>query len=171
VWGARQHQGTRLLYLRQLEGVGPLEWELKSHGWTDENIDRADNLAEYLFGITYEDTEACISDRGNLTIAGNEVQCSGPDDHGRAIAAWEENFAVLRLFRDESDAFWASVGWDVTDGEGRQLEVMRRMDRPLVCVVKKLHPDAELYLGEEQDEAEAWGSSLAEQARQFKPSR
>lgn len=80
---------------------------------------------------------------------------------------FEDRFeAVFRLMRDESDAYWASHGWDVTDGQGKQLQVMDILTRPMVCMVAKLHPDAK-FSGAEQ----AWASKLEEEAKRFKSSR
>jgi hypothetical protein len=156
--------------LRDLPGVGPLEWAISQKGWTDENEEWALDLSEDLFGIVPDDTIPWTDDSGKLIIGGVEFAGSTHDELFSQCEAWEKHFEVLKYFRDESDAFWSSMGWDVTDGQGKQLEVMRILDRPLVCVVKKLHVDAKLNIDQEQN-AEAWGAKLAEDAKRFKPKR
>lgn len=158
--------------LRNLPGVGPLEWAVAQHGWTDELEEQAHDLAIYLFGIQESETHLAIEQDGRVWIGGVEVECGGKKDLERLGAQWEANFAPLKYFRDESDEFWSGIGWDVTDGEGKQLEVMRYIGRPMICFVKQLHADVSQTIGElEEDaghDAEAWGSKLAEDARRFK---
>ena len=155
-----------MIYLRYLDGVGPLEWALIQNGWTGANEERAAALSEHLVGIEEDDTHSWIDDDGKLYIGGVEVEPGA--DAPRLLQEWEAHFEPMRMFRDESDAYWASVGWDVTNEEGKQLEVMRHLGRPLVCAVKRIHVDAALNIGQQQ-EADAWGESLAEEARRFKP--
>ncbi len=159
--------------LRNLPGVGPLEWALAQEGWTPDNTEKAEALSEYLFGISRDETWLWVDGRAGTWLGG--VELIGIDRAGidAKAADWEKHFDVLKLFRDESDAYWASVGWDVTDGEGKQLEVMRELARPLVCFVKRIHADAYETLCDEghAEDAEAWGERLAEEARLFKPKR
>lgn len=127
-----------LILLRHLEGVGPLEWAVEqADAWTEELEDYGHNLAVHHFGICEEDIEL-------------------DDSH----------FPQLKHMRDESDAYWASHGWDITDGEGQQLAVMDLFLRPMVCMVERLHPDAH-YAGA----AKSWGEQMAEEAARFKRSR
>ena len=70
------------------------------------------------------------------------------------------------MMRDEADAYWASFGWDVTDGEGKQLRVMDYLIIPMVCAVERLIPIARF-----RGAANAWGARLEEEARRFRPSR
>lgn len=157
-----------MIRLRDLLGVGTLEWAIAQDGWTEENEEWAAGLSESLFGIAIEDTYPCVDEDGSCWLGGVEVPDA--EEFRRRSEAWEPNFDVLRYFRDESDAYWASVGWDVTDGQGKQLEVMRRLGRSLVCVVNRLHADAALNIDSEQD-AKAWGAKLEEEAKRFKPAR
>lgn len=140
-----------MIRLRDIPGVGTLEWALEQRGGAshsplhgfDEREDlneRAHDFAAYLFGIS--DDEIDLDD---------------------------SHFPVLRMFRDEQDEYWRSHGWDVTDGEGGLLRVMEYFTRPLVCVVEKLDEDA-VFEGGEAD-LEAWTASLEEAAKHFKPSR
>ncbi len=138
-----------LIKLRDIDYVGPLEWALEQRGPERSNIaahgyghsddleERGHGLAEHLFGICDEDIEL-------------------DDSH----------FPVLRMFRDEADAYWASHGWDVTDGQGKQLRCMEYLIRPMVCAVERLHPDATL-----PSATDAWAAQLEEEAKRFKPSR
>jgi hypothetical protein len=134
--------------MRDLPGVDVLEWEVEQHGWTTETEAWAAELSRLLFGIDEDATHAALDERGRLVIGGSTF-----DDIGdRAIARvedWEKHFEVLRSFRDEADAYWASVGWDVTDGKGKQLIVMQYLARPLICIIKSLHPSARLAVSEE----------------------
>lgn len=114
-----------------------MEWAVEQSGyWTDELEDRAHDLSEYHFGICDLDT----------------------DDIDEA------HFEVRRFMRDEADAWWATYGWDVTDGEGRQLRVMEFLTRPMVCMVKSLHEDASYSGGDK-----AWADQLEDEARRFRP--
>ena len=160
-----------MIYLRYLDGIGRLEWKLEENGWTDGNVDLADDLAQHFFGVWEEDTHLWFDeDDGLHYLGGRPLIGLGAEEMESRSKEWEAHFDVLRLFRDESDAYWASVGWDVTDENGKQLECMRRIGRSLVCAVKGVHTEAKLNLGDD-DSAEAWGASLAEEARLFKPSR
>ena len=155
-----------MIQLRQLPGIEALEWALAQHGWTEDNSEWADDLAEELFGISEEDTYPWVDDDGATFIGGSPVEPSDQAELLRLCTAWEANFEPLRYFRDESDAYWGALGWDVTDGAGKQLEAMRSLGRPLLCAVKALHTDAKLNIGAE--DAEAWAARLAEEARIFK---
>lgn len=159
-----------LIRLRDLPGVGPLEWAIAEHGWTDTNEERATDLSDDLFGIDPDDTHPWLDDDGQTIIGGVETSAASPEELASQCQAWEQHFEVLRYFRDEADAFWTSVGWDITNGEGKQLEVMRLLGRPLVCVVKKIHVDASLNL-EEEDDLDAWTAKLEQEAKLFKPRR
>ncbi len=130
-----------LVCLRDQSGVGPLEWEVEQHGWTEDLVESAHDLAEDLFGVSELDVE---------------------DD----IALDDPRYEFLKLMRDEADEYWARLGWDVTDGEGKQLRVMEYLSRPLLCAVKGLHPDAKLAMADD-----AWAASLEADARRFKASR
>lgn len=127
-----------LILLRKLPGVELLEYRVQCSRWDDYYEDWADNLAEELFGISEHDI---------------------PEDD------WD-NFPVMKMMRDESDAYWAGFGWDVTDGKGKQLEVMHYLTRPLVYVVEKRHPDAR-YTPSVDD----WARKLEEDAKNFKPTQ
>lgn len=130
-----------LIYLRNEPGVGPLEWEVEQHGWTEALVESAHDLAEDLFGVCEIDIEV-------------EMDLADP------------RFEFLRLMRDEADAYWARLGWDITDGEGRQLRVMEYLSRPLLCAVRHLHPAARFTRADE-----AWAASLEADAKQFKAKR
>lgn len=130
-----------LVCLRDQSGVGPLEWEVEQHGWTEDLVESAHDLAEDLFGVSELDVE---------------------DD----IALDDPRYECLKLMRDEADEYWARLGWDVTDGEGKQLRVMEYLSRPLLCAVKRLHPDAKLAMADD-----AWAASLEADAKRFKASR
>lgn len=141
-----------MINLRDLPGVGTLEFTLEQ--WTtpraalggrdyaaeDDLDDWADSIAEHYFGICDEDIDL-------------------DDTH----------FPVLRMFRDEADEYWRGHGWDVTDGEGKQLRVMEYFIRPMVCMVEKLHPDAKFNGGDA--DVDAWAASLEAEAKRFKRSR
>jgi hypothetical protein len=156
-----------LILMRSLPGLGALEWAISQNGWTEENEEWAARLSEHYFGIDEEDTYPWVGEDGLTMIGGVPASASDRADILLKCAAWEEHFEPLKLFRDESDVFWAELGWDVTDGNGKQLESMRAMGRPLICALNKLHVDARLSLGDER-EAEAWAAKLAEEARTFK---
>lgn len=126
-----------LMILRDWPVVGPLEWALTTSGWNDETDQWAANLSAELFGICDYDVDL-------------------DDSH----------FPVLRMYRDEADAYWASHGWDVTDENGKQLLCMEEFTRPMVCMVERLHPDAKFIAGDV-----AWGAKLEAEAKRFKASR
>jgi hypothetical protein len=130
-----------LIYLRYQPGVGPLEWEVEQHGWTNGAIEWAHDLAEELFGVCELDIE-------------DEIAMDDP------------RFEFLRMMRDEADEYWARLGWDITDGDGRQLRVMEYLARPLLCAVKQLHPGARFMRAEEE-----WGARLEADAKMFKNRR
>lgn len=132
-----------LTLLRHQPNVELLEYRLVEKGaWTDELEDWAHEIAEALFGVSEYDIE--------------------DDDEIEA-----KHFApVFAMMRDESDAYWAKHGWDVTDGNGKQLKVMDYLTRPMVCLVEKLHPDARFTQGEAE-----WGARLEAEAKQFRPKR
>lgn len=130
-----------LILLREIPDVELFEYRFHEHGsWTDELEDWAHGIAESLFGISEYDID---------------------DD-------WDDDkyFPVLRYMRDEGDAYWAKHGWDVTDGNGKELRIMDCLTRPMVCLVEKLHPDARFTLADE-----AWAERLEADAKQFRPSR
>lgn len=141
-----------MILLRDLPGVGTLDWALEQ--WTpkraalggrdydaDEDLHEFGlDVAEHYFGICDDDIDL-------------------DDSH----------FPQLRMFRDEADEYWRSHGWDVTDGEGRQLRAMQYLLRPMVCMVEKLHPGAKFSGGEA--ELATWTAQLEEAAKRFKPSR
>ncbi|WP_311269738.1 hypothetical protein [Sphingobium sp. WCS2017Hpa-17] len=126
-----------LICLRNEPGVGPLEWEVEQHGWRDDLIESAHDLADDLFGICELDIELVMD-----------------------LA--DPRFEFQRLMRDEADVYWAQLGWDVTDGEGKQLRVMEYLSGPLLCAVKRLHPAARFTRADE-----AWGAKLEADAKQF----
>jgi hypothetical protein len=140
---------TPVFRLRDLPGVGVLEWEIEQHGWTKETEAWAAELSILLFGIDEDATHAALDDRGRLLIGGTIFDDIGDRAMAR-VEEWEEQFEVLRMFRDEADAYWASCGWDVTDGLGKQLAVMQYFARPLICLVKSLHPSARFAIPEQQ---------------------
>jgi hypothetical protein len=128
-----------LTLLRLIPEVGTLEWRVAQKGmWDEELIEWAHELAEHLFGISEYDIE---------------------EDE-------DEFFPVLRMMRDEADAYWKQHGWDVTDEEGKQLIVMDYLAKPLVCLVEKRHPDAQF-----KRSTEDWARQLEDDAKRFKPSR
>jgi hypothetical protein len=157
--------------LRNLPFVGPLEWAVAQQGWTDELEEAAHELAEEMFGICDDDTHLCIEAADSAWLGGREVPAQNAEELFRLQAEWERHFEPLRYFRDESDAYWTSKGWDVTDGEGKQLEVMRYIGRSMICFVEGLHEEALKTIGgfEDDDGAEAWGARLEEEAKRFKP--
>lgn len=130
-----------LICLRDQPGVGVLEWEVEQHGWTDDLIDWAHELAEDLYGVSEFD------------LAGE-------------IAFEDTRFEFLTLMRDEADVYWAQFGWDITDGEGKQMRVMEYLARPLLCAVKHLHPAAKFTRA-----GEAWAASLEADAKRFAAKR
>lgn len=128
-----------MIRLRDLEGVGTLEWRVSQLGYWDHVFESwGQDLAEHYFGVCEEDLEHIP----------------------------EEKFAVRRMMRDESDAYWRAHGWDVTDGEGKQLIVMDVFLKPMVAAVEKLHPDA---IFEMKASTEEWARQLEEAAKRFKP--
>ncbi|WP_152520607.1 hypothetical protein [Sphingobium sp. HDIP04] len=127
--------------MRDQPGVGVLEWEVEQHGWKDETIEWAHDLAEDLFGVCEIDIE-------------DEIAMDDP------------RFEFLKLMRDEADEYWGRLGWDITDGKGGQLRVMEYLARPLLCAVKRLHPDAAFTMAEE-----AWAAQLEADAKSFKSTR
>jgi hypothetical protein len=127
-----------LILLRHLPMVDVIEYRIETDGLTDDVEAWCDQLAEDLFGISEHDIDA---------------------------ADWD-TFPVLHMMRDESDAYWASHGWDVTDGNGKQLAVMEFLARPMVCVVEKRHPQAQFKLA-----GEDWARKLEEEAKRFRPTR
>jgi hypothetical protein len=151
-----------MIFLRDLPGVGVLEWEVEQHGWTDEAEEWAHDLSEELFGISGHDTYPALEEDGRLTLAGSLREEKG-EAALEVAREWKDHFQPLRMFRDEADSFWSSCGWDVTDGNGKQLAVMEYLGRSLICVVKKLHPAAGFTVSDEALEAR-----LAEEARRFK---
>lgn len=130
-----------LIYLRYEPGVGPLEWQVEQYGWKDELIAMAHGLARHLFGVCEFDIE-------------DEIALDDP------------RFEFLTMFRDEADVYWGQLGWDVTDGEGKQLRVMEYLSRPLLCAVKHLHPDARFTRADE-----AWAAKLEADAKHFNAGR
>ena len=130
-----------LICLRNLPGVGPLEWEVEQHGWTDDLTEWAHDLAEDLFGVCELDIE-------------DEIAMDDP------------RFEYLKLMRDEADEYWARFGWDITDGKGKQLRVMEYLGRPLLCAVKKLHADAKFTMADE-----TWAARMEADAKSFKSKR
>lgn len=130
-----------LILLRDLPGIEVLEYRIEEYGWTREVEDAIHELSEELFGIAEWDI---------------------PDE-------WDDDeyYPAFKMMRDESDAYWAARGWDVTDGKGKQLQVMECLLRPLTCVVEKLHPDAR-YTG---DTTAVWAAQLEAAAKRFRPSR
>lgn len=132
-----------LILLRHQPNVDLVEYRYSEAGsWTEQVEDWAHQLAEDLFGISEYDIE----------------------DDDEALEARFQN--VFGMMRDESDAYWASHGWDVTDGKGKQLAIMDILTRPMVCLVEKLHPDAR-FTGA----TEAWAAKLEAEAKNFKPKR
>lgn len=130
-----------MINLRDLPGIGTLEWAVEQKGyWTEELEEWARDLAEHYFGV-------CDCDLEDMS---------------------DDNFKPLRMMRDEADVYWRSFGWDVTDGNGKQLVAMDFLLKPLVCVVEKLHPDANFN---SQDDTDAWAAELEEAAKRFKPTR
>lgn len=146
-----------LIRLRDQPGVAPLERQVEQHGWTEEPEERAHELSRQLFGIKDDDTRP-RPDGGGVWIGGWITPDIG-DLVRLKIAQWESHFEVERMLRDDADAYWASRGWDVTDGHGKSLAVMTYLVRPLVCVVKGLHSRARFAnaneAGAEQRDAEA----------------
>jgi hypothetical protein len=130
-----------LVRIRDLPGVDVLESEIEQHGWTEETEAWAGELAQLLFGVNEEDTQASLDAHGRLVLAGHTFQDGGTLAIARA-ETWEKHFEVLRTSGAEADAYWASWGWDVTDGQGTQLRLMDYLARPLICVIKALHPSA-----------------------------
>lgn len=132
-----------LINVRDLPEVELLEYRLEGvGGWSDSLEDWAHELAEELFGISEYDID---EDDEALTVRAEYVK---------------------RLMRDESDAYWASHGWDVTNGKGKQLGVMDLFLLPMICLVEKLHPDAKFAHA-----ADAWAAQLEAEAKAFKPKR
>lgn len=130
-----------LILLRDLPGIETLEYRFEQHGgWSDLLEEEVRDLAEELFGISEYDIDDDWDD--------------------------DEHFPQLKHMRDESDAYWASHGWDVTDGNGKQLAVMDILLRPMVCLVERKHPEATFSGG-----TEAWASQLEADAKTFRPSR
>lgn len=129
-----------LTLLRHLPHVEIFEYRYAEKGgvWVDHGLWAAD-ISDELFGISEYDVE----------------------DFDEVLFK-----PVLTMMRDESDAYWAKHGWDVTDGNGKQLEIMRWLTRPMVCLVEKLHPAAEFTMA-----AETWASQLEAEAKAFRPSR
>jgi hypothetical protein len=129
-----------LILLRHQPNVEVLEYRLvEEGGWTDDLEAWAHYIAEELFGISEYDID---------------------DD-------LEPHFeAVFRMMRDESDAYWAKHGWDVTDGEGKELKVMDYLTRPMVCLVEQLHPDARFKMS-----TDSWAAQLEADAKRFRPTR
>lgn len=138
VFEQRICQAMGLILLRNLPMVDVIEYRIETDGFTDDAEAWCDQLAENLFGISEHDI-----DEGD----------------------WD-SFPVFQLMRDEADAYWASYGWDVTDGRGKQLAVMEFLTRPLVCLVEKRHPRAQFKLASED-----WARKLEEEASRFRPSR
>lgn len=128
-----------LILLRHLPNVEVLEYRIEERG-LDAVEEWIHDLSEELFGISEYDIE---------------------DDWDN-----ETYFPAFAMTRDESDAYWAERGWDVTDGKGKQLQVMECLLRPLTCVVEKLHPDAR-FTGS----TDAWAAQIEEAAKNFRPSR
>lgn len=132
-----------LILLRELPLVEVVEYRFEEAGeWTEQIEDWAHDLATELFGISEYDIE---------------------DDNEMLNARFEY---VGSLMRDESDAYWASHGWDVTDGNGQQLAVMDVLMLPMICLVEKLHPDAKFAHADD-----TWASQLEAEAKAFKPKR
>ena len=136
-----------LIALRDLPGVADVEDELQRIGrrstpsW--EVFEQIEALAIALFGIENSDTHTPLTED------------------------WEDQFDALSLMRDESDAYWAARGWDVTDGNGNQLRLMDFVGHAMICAVNGTHPDARLAV-QAASESEAWGVKLEEEARRFK---
>lgn len=130
-----------LKLLRRMPGVDWLEYQIETEPVSLEMLDEWGNdLAEELFGVSNPDID--------------------DDAHGDRFEQ------IGKMWRDESDAYWADHGWDVTNGKGAQLRVMDYLLKPMVCAVECLHPDAEFTL-----EGETWGRSLEEEAKAFKSKR
>ena len=73
------------------------------------------------------------------------------------------NSSVMAAYTPKGIDELADLGWDVTDGRGRQLLCAPLFYRVLVAVEKGLcgHEAGEAPSDEElEDEAEAWGASL-----------
>lgn len=180
---------TDPIRLIDLPGVAELEEALNVRGWHllpeyDGLEDRIARLSRRLFGIADDDTgftprpdeiqERFGADRYSLTATGS-----------RRKQEWEAHFDFLESEEDftdpQEDLFWEVMGWDVTDGEDCQLAILAYFGRPLVCVLKRLHPKARFEIDagtrepvvnvDPERDAEQWGAKLAEDARRFKSSR
>lgn len=176
-----------LIKLRDLPGVAALEAALHVPGWHllkehDGLEERIIALSKQLFGITPDETEIeagpddwevhdTPTTMGRLTREAQERH-----------ELWELPFDFLDYeYDEEAEVFWTAFGWDVTDGNGNELAIMEYFGRPLTCITKRLHTKARFMLSKDpippasnadlQGEAEAWGASLAEDARRYKPPR
>lgn len=132
-----------LILLRHLPDVEIFEYRFAEHKrvWDEDYESWAADISDALFGISDFDFD---------------------DDNPH-----EDRFQeVFRMMRNESDEYWAKHGWDVTDGNGKQLEIMDCLTRPMVSLVEKLHPEARFTHG-----TEAWGKSLEEEAKNWRPRR
>ena len=166
--------------LRDLPGVAELEAALHVSGRQldkqyDNLVDRIEDLCRRLFGISWGDTHFHFKEadlrRPQMSNVDGKRQ---PTTEGWAKNhQWEENFNFLHASYGEENTFWSAFDWDVTDGNGNRLLIMKYFGRSLVCLLKQLHPDSRFSPTAEKagETTEVWEQKLAADALSFQSRR
>ncbi|WP_158250639.1 hypothetical protein [Novosphingobium sp. HII-3] len=123
--------------------------------------------AEKLMSDELEALQADV-DAASIELFGITQQDTLWPPKGQSYDEWMLHFEFLEWEYDEEAAFWDAFGIDVADADGEPLECLSEFGRQLVCVLKRLLPEARLRFRPEvpltdeqiQADAEAWGRFL-----------
>lgn len=167
--------------LRDLPGVAELEARLtrianhKSPLWTPDGDylhEDVDRLSRELFGLTESDT-----------YFDEDVEAAGLSEDlvEEAWDRWEAHFAVLgeenehfflRKPASNSLVAWEAMGWDVSDGGGREMWATALLGRQIVALAKGLRkPGHSLQRALTDDETQEIEARLTAEAAKFRPKR
>ncbi len=176
---------SRTVLLRKVPAIAEIEAMLDVRGaaWALAFEAKCDEASLALFGITQVDT--CpkephpddIEDKS--AISRFSMSDEAFSTYSAAIDRWYDWQTVIAEFeRDTSErgliSYFASIGYDVTDGRGSELRCLPYFSRQLYVAHKGLLPGAKVTLDGSGKRAaqsvEEWGAALAAEAARFRRS-
>lgn len=158
-----------LVRLRDLPGISDITDLCRNQRNFDYPVSsdtqaKIDGASVRLFGITqldtnweaerdrlyysddFDDVEDVDDDDDADDVSDEEETETETVDYAAAETAWDLQFHVTSLSFPASEPFWRAVGWDISDGAGKELLCAHLFDRQIIAAVGSLVSGARLSL-------------------------